>query len=194
VFVAAVAAVAATTTGTAKADLLPGLLGGNCGSTSKVFAPWGDYGSYYFATNGGLESGSTGWSLSGGAKVVSGNEPFYVHAAGDKSSLAIPAGATVTSPALCYGATYPRVRFFATSSGPVTIRVRVVTRSVLGLLRILDAGSVTFGGGWAPAPSYVYLGSALASLVGVKSMQIQLVPSGAVQIDDLYVDPLLQDG
>src|SRR5437868_10962030 len=61
----------------ANAGLISGLLGGNCPSTgTQVFATWNDYASYFLAPNGGLENGSTGWSLSGGAAVVSGNEPF----------------------------------------------------------------------------------------------------------------------
>jgi hypothetical protein len=125
---------------------------------------------------------------------VGGNEPFYVHSPNDRSALDLPAGSTATSPPLCFGVAYPRLRFFAvsTSDAPATIRVRVVSWSLLGGLKILDAGSVTAGTSWAP-PSYMCLGSALASVVGTKVMQIQLVPSAGVRIDDVYVDPLLQE-
>src|SRR5436309_2363577 len=53
----------------ANADLLGlgSLLGGNCPTSgTQVFAPWQDLKHYYLAPNGGLENGSTGWSLSGG--------------------------------------------------------------------------------------------------------------------------------
>src|SRR6478672_4616522 len=62
----------AVTSGTASAGggLLSGLLGGGCGVTAPVFLPWGDYSGYYFAPNGGFESGSSNWTLSGGAAVV----------------------------------------------------------------------------------------------------------------------------
>src|SRR5690242_21486132 len=53
-------------------------LNNDCGSTSQPFAQFGDSRNYTFGANGGLESGSTGWSLGGGA-IVPGNESFYVH-------------------------------------------------------------------------------------------------------------------
>ena len=73
------AAAAAAAAPPAKADLLGlgGLLGGNCPKTGlPVFSAWGDLHPYYLVPNGGLESGSNGWSLRG-ASVVYGNEPFY---------------------------------------------------------------------------------------------------------------------
>jgi hypothetical protein len=189
----AVIALALTSATVARADLLPGLLGGNCGSTSTVFAPWGDFASYYFGTNGGFESGTSGWSLPRGAQVVAENEPFAVHETDDHQSLAIPAGGSTTTPSLCYGVLYPSIRFFAKStsgeSGYISVRVKV--RSVLGLLTVLDGGRLTVGPDWSPTEAHLQLGAALASLVGAKSMQVELVPSTGVQIDDFYVDPLL---
>ena len=44
-----------------------------CGPTSKPFAQFGDYRNYSFGANGGLEGGSLGWALAGGAAVVPGN-------------------------------------------------------------------------------------------------------------------------
>src|SRR5438094_6278994 len=70
-------AVVALSAPVANADLLGSLIGNNCPTTgNQVFAPWNDFRSYYLAPNGGLENGSNGWSLSGGAYVVSGNQPF----------------------------------------------------------------------------------------------------------------------
>src|SRR5438132_14404867 len=40
-------------------------LNNNCGPTSQPFAQFGDYRNYTFGTNGGLESGATGWVLAG---------------------------------------------------------------------------------------------------------------------------------
>ena len=186
-------ALALTSATAAKADLLPGLLGGNCGSTSAVFAPWGDSLKYYFAPNGGFESGSTGWSLSGGAAVVSGNESFNVHSSRDSKSLLIPNGGSAAIN-VCYGATYPGFRFFVKSADgkAANVRVRVVARSLLGLLSILDGGTSAVGPGWAPSAKISCLFSALVAPLGTKSMQIQIIADGNVQIDDLYVDPFLQ--
>lgn len=188
-----VIALALSSATAAKADLLPGLLGGNCGSTSRVFSPWGDLGAYYFASNGGFESGANGWSLPRGAAVVAENEPFFVHGSRDRYSLAIPAGTTVTTPSLCYGVLYPTSRLFArsTTGENGTIRVRVQVRSLLGILTVLDLGSLSVGPDWSPTPVHLQLGAALAALVGAKTMQVQFIPSTGVLIDDLYVDPLI---
>jgi hypothetical protein len=183
-----VATALASTAGTAKASLI----GGNCGAMAPVFAPWGDWSSYYFAPNGGLENGSTGWTLGGGAAVVAAdNEPWYLAGFGSHA-LEIPKGGSA-SINVCYGVTYPAVRFFvAGEDGPARVHVRVVTRSLLGLLSVLDGGTFTADQGWHPSPKTSTLLSSLASLLGTKTMQLQFtVESGTAQIDDLFVDPFL---
>jgi hypothetical protein len=188
--VVAVAAMCGSTVGTAKASLI----GGNCGYMAPVFAPWGDWSLYYFAPNGGFENGSSGWTLGGGAAVVAAdNEPWYLAGFGSHA-LEIPRGGTA-SINVCYGVTYPAVRFFAAGQGgPAKIHVRVVTRSLLGLLSVLDGGTFTTDEGWDPSPRTSTLLSSLASLVGTKSMTLQFtVESGTAQIDDLFVDPFLRE-
>jgi hypothetical protein len=187
----------AVTSGTASAGggLLSGLLGGGCGATAPVFLPWGDYAGYYFAPNGGLESGTSGWSLSGGAAVVTqGNEPWYLAGFGSHA-LSIPAGGSAST-SVCFGLTYPAVRFFAAGAGgDATIHVRVVSRSLLGILSILDGGTFTAGSTWRPSPKLSTLFSALGSPLGSKTMTLQFtVERGTAQIDDLFVDPFLMKG
>ena len=187
-----VVAAFASTAGTAKAGLITGLLGGGCGATAPVFLPWGDLESYYFAPNGGFENGSTNWSLSGGAQVVAqNNEPWFLAGFGSHA-LQIPTGGSA-SINVCYGLTYPAVRAFAAGQGgDARIHVRVVSRSLLGVLSILDGGTFTAGSKWQPTPKISTLFSALAAPLGSKSMQLQFtVESGTAQIDDLFVDPFL---
>ena len=182
----------ASTAGSAKAGLITGLLGGGCGATAPVFAPWGDWESYYFAPNGGLESGSTGWALAGGAAVVTqSNEPWYLAGFGSHA-LRIPTGGSAAIN-VCYGATYPSVRFFvAGENGPAVVHVRVVSRSLLGVLSVLDGGTFRADSAWSPSPKISTLFSALAAPLGSKTMQLQFsVESGSAQIDDVFVDPLL---
>jgi hypothetical protein len=185
-----VATAFASTAGTAKAGLITGLLGGNCGPVAPVFAPWGDWSTYYFAPNGGFENGSAGWTVGGGAAVVTAdNEPWYLAGFGSHA-LEIPRGGSA-SINVCYGLTYPAIRFFvAGENGPATVHVRVVTKSLLGVLSILDGGTFTANPGWNPSPKTSTLLSSLASLVGAKTMQLQFtVENGTAQIDDLFVDP-----
>ena len=173
----AAAALACAAASSASADgvlgpLTTSLLGGSCGSTQAVFAPWGDPNQYYFTNNGGFESGSTGWTLSGGAQVVAGNESFDVHSTSDSHSLLIPAGGSATSPADCFGLTTPGIRFFAMSdSGPATIHVRVIASGLLGILSILDGGTATVGPTWQPTPVFSTTFSQLDIPVGTKSIR-----------------------
>ncbi len=178
----------AATAGTARA----GLFGGGCGATAPVFLPWGDFADYYFAPNGGFEGGPTGWSLSGGASVVAPqNEPWYLSGFGTRAAQ-IPAGGTASID-VCYGLTYPGVRFFASGvGGDATVHVRVVAHSLLGVLSVLDGGTFTAGQGWSPSPKVSTLFSALAAPLGTNSMQLQIsVEQGTAQVDDLFVDPFL---
>jgi len=191
VAVAAAALASAAGTTSAKAGLIKGLLGGGCGSTAPVFSHWNDWSGYYFASNGGFESSTAGWSVAGGASVVSGNEPWSLGGAGSHA-LQLPTGASAAT-VVCYGLTYPGVRFFA--SGVKTtakIHVRVFARSLLGVVSVLDGGSFTAGTTWAPSPRISTLFSAVAAPLGTKTMQLQFtVESGTARIDDLFVDPLL---
>lgn len=197
ILLGAVAISLAATAGTARAGggllggLLGGVLGGNCGATVPVFAPWGDWAGYYFAQNGGFESGATGWTLRDGAAVVSGSEPWYLSGFGNHA-LRVPAGGSA-SISVCYGATYPAVRFLDNGvEGPATIRVTVVAHSLLGILSILDGGTFQTGTRWAPSPKISTLGSALAAPLGTKSLELRFtVVSGTADIDDLFVDPFL---
>jgi hypothetical protein len=176
--------------------LITTLIGGNCGSDAPVFAPWADASQYYFAPNGGFESGASGWSFTGGAAVVSGNESYDVHSSGDDQSALIPAGGSAST-TVCYGLLYPSVRFFAQSVGdqPATIDVRVQTKSLLGLVSTLDGGTFQVSNGWQPSPKLSTLLSAIAAPLGMKAMSLQItVVSGTAQIDDLYVDPFVRMG
>lgn len=164
------------------------LLGGNCGSASPVFASWGDEASYYFPANGGFESGASGWSLSGGAAVVNGNEPFFLHNGGDSHSLLIPAGGSATT-SVCFGVLYPALRFVVQGSG-ARVHVVVSAKNLLGVVSTLDGGSFTADGSWAPSPKLSTLLSAVTSPLGAKTMQVTISVTGApATIDDLYIDP-----
>jgi hypothetical protein len=164
-------------------------LNNDCGSTSQPFAQFGDDRYYTFGSNGGLENGSTGWSL-GGGDIVSGNESFYVHSTSDKRSLALSPGDSALSPKLCMGTTSTVARFFLRSDNGGRVRVQVVLRGLLGqVLGIVQISDVSADSSWSAGPAILNLDS-LLGLVGVSSIQLKFTElSGNVQIDDLYVDP-----
>jgi hypothetical protein len=169
--------------------------------TSQPFAAWGDTASYVFAPNGGLENGATGWTLTGGAKVVSGNEAFAVSGAGSHS-LSLPAGSSATTPPMCIGALSGHMRMFTSNSGAAAsnLHVQVVygggTGSLLGALGsglgISDTGTIASGAAWQPSPVVMMLGGDLPLLT--QYVQFRFTPlstGGDWRIDDVYLDPLM---
>ena len=174
------------------------LLSGNCptGGT-QVFAPWQDAAQYLLAPNGSFEFGTTGWSLTGGAGVVSGNEPFYPTG---MHSLSLPSGSSAMSPQVCLGTQQLYIRMFGKDLGGTDggLRVRVYWYGLLNqLLGYSDFAVFPNGGGWAPTSQVQSSGGLLAplpvvALVSSSSARIQITPLGSGshwQIDDLYIDP-----
>jgi hypothetical protein len=158
-------------------------------ATSKPFAPWSDYANYVFAPNGGFESGATGWSLSG-AKVVSGNESFYIHASGEKYSLSMPAGASATSPPMCISLLSGKMRFVARGDSGAKVKVQIIYRGLLSsILGILDGGTYSVGTSWKPSTQIGMLGGTLPLLTSSVSFRFTAV-GGAVAVDDVYLDPM----
>ncbi len=178
-------------TAVATAGGAPGGPGSTCGAAAPVFAPWGDSSFYYFASNGGFESGASGWSLSGGATVVSGNEPWHVHGASDASSLLIPDGGSATA-TVCIGLFDPQLRFFAEGQGAqVSVTLANPGAKAAKALKV-DGGSFATGASWAPSPAISTKVASATSPLGGNSVQVTISANGAAaQIDDLYVDPFV---
>jgi hypothetical protein len=166
-------------------------------NAKQVYSPWQDSRNYVLAPDGGFESGASGWALRGGAHAVGGNESFYIHSAADGSSLALPAGSSATSPAVCVALDTPVFRLMARNGGDPSSRLLITASyKVLGIsavqTKVLNV--VQAGNQWTPAqPMSVVLG--LSTIVGTlipSSIQISATPLDNVgdwQVDDLYVDP-----
>jgi hypothetical protein len=186
--------------GPAQADgllsgLLPGLVSPSdtpdvCDTNAaQAFSRWNDSNYYVLAPGGAFESGDPAWKLSRGAKVVSGNEPFYVHDRSDGRSLYLPGGATATSPAMCFAMGDWHFRMFVAGSG--SVRVKVQVKSLLGILSTLDGGRVSAGSTWRPSPEVELLLSNLCGLVSTDSISVQLTATSgsSIRVDDVYLDP-----
>ena len=159
-----------------------------------MFAPWGDYRNYLLVPGGAFEAGTPAWALSGGAKVVAGNEPFYVRSNLDKNSLYLPNGSSALSPTVCFGLGDWHARFFVRNVGSAQgrLKVDVTVKSLLGLVSLLDGGSISGTGVWAPSPDIGLTLTNLCSLLGVKAISFRFRPVGsgaAFQVDDVYLDP-----
>jgi hypothetical protein len=188
------AAVAVAVSGFAAPTASAGLL--SCGATSKVFAPLGDYSSYFGVTNSGFENGSAGWSLSGGARVAPGNEPYNLTGDGG-NSLLLPPGSTALSDKTCVNLLTPYVRFVGVDRdrGPGTGRLdaQVIFYGLLGnTLGVFNYGSLSSHdyASWALSPK---VGSGLALPLFTAYCRVRLSVSGtdSFRADEVEVDPWL---
>jgi hypothetical protein len=166
------------------------------GTRARVFQPWGDLSYYARLENGGFENGSGPWTLRGGASVVSGNEPFFISGnQNDSHSLLLPSGSTAYSGFMCFAIADWHVRFVmrnvGASSGALRIQV-VVPDPIIGFLTVLDGGTVSGSGTWAPSPRILLPLTNVAWLIGNRAVAFRFTPVGrnaAYQIDDGYLDP-----
>ena len=147
-----------------------------------------------FAPPESAQAGVPAWALSGGAKVMTGNEPFYVRSKLDKNSLYLPNGSSALSPTVCFGLGDWHARFFVRNVGSSSgkLRVDVTVKSLLGVLSILDGGTVSGTGVWAPSADIGLTLTNVCSLLGVKAVSFRFRPTGtgaAFQVDDVYLDP-----
>lgn len=177
----------------------PTLLG--CGyEPTQPFLRFLDPLPYVLAPDGGFEGGAAGWKLSGGARVVSGNEPWQLGGPGDSKSLLLPSGSSATSPPMCVGLVLPVVRLFTLGGSLLsTLKVEAVWRDAGGAQRSLVLlPGVLPTSSWAPTLPMLQLGGVLdaLSLDGLTTeMSFRFTPrgglfgSGTWRIDDVYVDP-----
>jgi hypothetical protein len=156
---------------------------------ATVFSPWVDPATYVLAPGGAAES-SDGWSLSGGAGIVDGNEPWNVRSNDDAHALAIPAGATATTATMCIGIENPDVRLFSRGTGFGTLRVDALFETATGMVVTTQIGALT-PSGWAPSPIMPLAASLLPLLPGNHTpVRFRFTAQGAgFTIDDVYVDP-----
>ncbi len=160
----------------------------------QPFLPWLDPASYVLVPDGDLSAGGAGWQLSS-ASIAEENEPYQVHGAGPARSVALPAGSSATSPALCVGLLHPTLRFFARNTGTTlgTLRVEVLFEDAAGNVRALPIGQVLGHRGWSPTLPMPVIANLLPLLPGQHTaVAFRFTPSGPGSswlIDDVYVDP-----
>jgi hypothetical protein len=161
----------------------------------QPFKRWGDYANYTLVPGGNFESGTPAWTLSK-AKIVSGNETFYVRSARDSRSLSLGAGGVATSRPVCVGLEHTTMRFFARNSGLLTstVAVEVLFETSLGAVLSLPIGVVpSLNSKWQatlPLPVIANLLPLLPNQKTAVAFRFRSVGLlGNWQIDDVYVDP-----
>jgi hypothetical protein len=200
---AALASVAAFAASAAAPSAHAASLGIACPDPTYVpFLPWSDGNNYAAVPAGNFENGAAGWTLTGGARVVTGNESYMVGGAGQSHSLSLPAGSSATSPPMCIGLLSSQMRLFMQNTGATSssLRVQVIYNGGVGALlgglastlRISDQGTFTVGKAWTTPKPLPMVGGILPLLT--QSVQFRFTPlstGGNWRIDDVYLDPLM---
>jgi hypothetical protein len=172
-----------------------------CGhEATHPFLRWLDPLPYTLLPGGDFESGAAGWQLSGGARVVDGNEPFDVGGTAGSHSLLLPAGSSATSPPMCMGLLLPVVRYVSTGGNLLSfLRVEAVYKDPSGRQRSIDLLPPGLPSkSWSPSlPALQLMGLLnVLTLDGLTSdIALRFTPKGTLfgsgtwRIDDIYVDP-----
>jgi hypothetical protein len=167
----------------------------NTAPLTQPFSPWLDPNSYELVSGGDFEGSLAGWTLSGGAQVVAGSEPYGASGSVGSSSLLLPSGASVQTPMTCVDAAYPTFRFFAESLNPTsTVLVQLVytQQTLLGSVQVVvPVGVAALTPTWQPTLPMLTASPVLGLLSGgVAEVALRFTAvGGASQIDDIFVDP-----
>lgn len=161
---------------------------------SKPFLPWLDLANYTLSPGGDMEGAMAGWTLSGGAATVAGNETHYVRSKADERSLALPVGSSALSAPMCVGLGHPTMRFFQRNTGSVLglMKIDVVGVGLLGDVRSLLSIVAVGGKSWTPSLPVLLVSNltGLFSSDGMTPVAFRFTPLGGNwRIDDVYVDP-----
>lgn len=127
--------------------------------TTKAFAKVGDSADYSPAPGGSFENGAPGWTLTGGAKVVSGNESLGLLKGSivpGSKSLSMPVGSTATSPEFCVDESHPYFRFMAKATSAMAgYKAVVIYRDASGATKttqFTSSADISWGdGSWVPS-------------------------------------------
>jgi hypothetical protein len=167
-------------------------------ATTQPFQQFGDSADYFLAPNGGLESGSNGWSLSK-ASVVAGNEPFFVNSRADRRSLSLSRSGMAISPWFCVGEEHPTFRFFVrqpqgSGSPDMNVYIRYITEDRVSRDVHVDTYKGADWRAWQPSRVtnlYSNLGFTDPSSITAARVVFQAENKSGKpwQVDDLFVDP-----
>ena len=164
---------------------------------TQPFLKWGDSNSYKLVPGGDFEGSMAGWTLTGGAAVKPGSEPFGVTGSVGKHSLYLPAGGSAQSAYTCVDWAYPTFRVFAKNNGLLsTVLVSVVYKEPLLGPVAIPVGAVALNLGWGPSLLPMPTASEVQSLVngllarGTPQVALKFTAlTGSTEIDDVFIDP-----
>lgn len=162
-------------------------------ASSAPFSQFGDDGRYALLTNGTLETGGPA-RRSGKRSIVSENESFHLHAAGDTRSLQLGSGDSVAFHAMCLPRLNPDFRFVARAvAGTGSLKLQV-QYGPAGRMHAVQLGTLAAGdySSWAATPALPFLDGAKRLVDQVKGnvwLVLSVAGSATWRVDDLYIDP-----
>jgi hypothetical protein len=157
----------------------------------RPFQQFGDNNQYMLVPEGDFESG-TGWILTGGARIVAGNEPFAVHGPNERRSLLLSPGTSATSRPICLALALPSLRFFARATPGAIMKVETIYQDAAGTRRVAEFARFGASSSWWATPPLCFLVNAAVPVSADGTMIVSFrftAVTGGWQIDDVYVDP-----
>lgn len=167
---------------------------------SQPFSSLGDPNSYFLVPGANFESGTNGWTLSGGARIVAGNETLLAEPATNTHSLALPTtSASVTTPTFCVTTQAPTFRMLIKNNGNLghidgQLAIYLNFTGANGAAQQVKIAGLTVNStAWTLSPSISfiqYLSTPLQS--GYANISLTITPNdnhGNWQLDDINVDP-----
>jgi hypothetical protein len=162
---------------------------------SQSFTAWNDFGQYTPVANAGVENGATGWTLTKGAAVIAGNEPWQIGGHADRNALDLPAGSAAVTAPICIDETYPYFRLFARNAGAskTSLKIEVLYFDNKGKLlntKPYDYKPTTTA--WQPTGMVGINVFTPKTTTTAAPVAFRFTPTGNdahYQIDDVYVDP-----
>jgi hypothetical protein len=157
---------------------------------AQVFSPWKDKAYYQLAPEGGLEAGASGWTLEGGAMLVTDQDHRFPEEEMEETAVALPFGASATSPPVCVDETTPSFRFMARNVGDkgAKLRVTITYENTKKVTKAKNSDIHTDENEWEPTQS-------LKLETGDEGERVARItftgkdPKSDYLVDDVYVDP-----
>ena len=160
------------------------------------FAGFGDLRDYVLAPGASFEDPTLpGWTLTGGAGVVEGNEPFNLRGGQDGHSLALPEETRATSATMCVDLHFPTMRFVALQQtrDDAELKVEVLypeaAKPVWKKIKDLKARDRD---GWQISDDIKIKPELGGKLAGARQVALRFTSDdeGSWLIDNVYIDPL----
>jgi hypothetical protein len=162
---------------------------------SQPFLKWTDSNAYELVGGGDFEGSSSGWTVSGAAKLAAGSEPYAATGTLGAWSLSLSSGAWAQSPCSCIEPAERTIRFFARSeAGTATVLAQAFFQTSKGLVATTGTKVTLKSTSWEPSPIIAFKPPSTATVTnGTVQAAFRFTSvSGTARIDDVFLDPRMK--